>query len=162
MIRIGRIAIKNRVKSFNIDILKFNMLYSHFKIEVCNNDSILRCHGKGITHYEMVGNKATIPIGVTESTYQHYVYLKFMLFEDQEVHEEEDLLDKYLKVTIQFGVNNFNKSIKETVTKKANNLNRTALDGEDDDDDYQQIVNADGTIDTEFRPEGVPSSLEIQ
>jgi hypothetical protein len=117
MIKFGRIAIKNRVKSFNIDISKHNMLHSSFKIEVCNNDSCFRSHAKGVIEYEMLGNKANIPIGITEALHQPYVYLKFILIEDEEVHEDEDLLDKFLKVTIQFGVNNYNKSIKEAAMK---------------------------------------------
>jgi len=110
----------------------------------------------------MVGSKVAIPIGVTESTHQPYVYLKFIMIEDQEVHEEEDLLDKYLKVTINFGFNNFNKSIKETSTKKTKNQNRTVQGFDEDEEEYHDRIELDGTIDTSFRPEGVPSSHEIQ
>ena len=162
MIKMGRIAIKNRVKSFNIDVHKYNMLFSSFKIEVSYTDSNLKQSDNKLIQHEMVGSKVTIPIGVTESTHQPYVYLKFIMIEDEEVHEEEDSMDKYLKVTINFGFNNFNKSIKETSIKKAKNQNRSMQGLDDDEEEYQDKIQIDGTIDTSFRPEGVPSSHEIQ
>ena len=47
MIKIGRIAIKNRVKSFNIDVHKYNMLFSSFKIELISAISIW-CFGSSL------------------------------------------------------------------------------------------------------------------
>lgn len=76
--------------------------------------------------------------------------MKFILIEDQEVHEEEDLMDKHLKVAILFGQNNYNKSIKEAASpsKKPKNQTITIKGGNDDEEDFQNEIHADGTIDT--------------
>ena len=71
------------------------------------------------------------------------------MIEDQEVHEEEDLMDKHLKVAIIFGLNNYNKSIKEAATsKKPKNRTSTIKSDNDDEEDFQDKIQADGTIDT--------------
>ena len=70
-------------------ISKHNIVHSTFKIEVTNTDSNLKLPPNKVLVYEMARKNIHIPIHVNENDHQPYVYIKFVMLEDQTVLEEE-------------------------------------------------------------------------
>lgn len=112
MVKNGRITIQNRIKPFKIDIQKFNLAFQSFKILVSQTDSTLKQPTK-VQEYRLIGNKVQIPVHVDGHGLRQFVYFKIIQFEDLMIDEEEEerVQDRYLKVTVHFGFNNYNKLI---------------------------------------------------
>jgi hypothetical protein len=60
--QLGRIAIKNRIKPFGMEITKHNMPFNSFRIEVSFSESRTKQTADGLQQFYMTGAKLHIPV----------------------------------------------------------------------------------------------------
>ena len=62
LMQLGRIAIKNRIKPFRIEVTKHNLPFNSFKIEVSFSESRIKQAADRLQQFHMTGTKLQIPV----------------------------------------------------------------------------------------------------